>query len=303
VVETCDGVSNPCPSDAKKPSTTVCRSSAGVCDVADNCTGTTDVCPTDVFKPSSTVCRSAAGDCDAVENCTGSAASCPADLPLPDTDSDGFCDVIDDCPQVADPGQVDTDNDGEGDACDICTNTLPSYAERQKVLISKVAAPGGDDKLKIQGRCVPFVDDPLIDPLNNGIRVKMGDATGGVPLDVTLPPGAYDPVNRAGWKVHNFPTGLTALYKNAGTVIPLIQGIKTMKFVAKTGTGISKFKVIGKNGSYPIPNPAGLPVKVTLVAAPPISMNGQCCEMYFPGPAPDQPSCAFTGGGVNLKCK
>jgi hypothetical protein len=47
-----------------------CRSSAGVCDVAETCTGSSATCPADVFSTSATVCRSAAGVCDLAENCT-----------------------------------------------------------------------------------------------------------------------------------------------------------------------------------------------------------------------------------------
>jgi hypothetical protein len=58
---------------------TVCRASAGSCDVAETCNGTALSCPADGFASSSTVCRAAADVCDAAETCTGTSASCPAD--------------------------------------------------------------------------------------------------------------------------------------------------------------------------------------------------------------------------------
>ncbi|MCP4905758.1 MAG: S8 family serine peptidase, partial [bacterium] len=61
---------------------TVCRSSAGSCDVAEVCDGILDSCPTDVFEPITTVCRGAAGVCDAADTCDGATAICPADLKL-----------------------------------------------------------------------------------------------------------------------------------------------------------------------------------------------------------------------------
>jgi len=219
----------------------------------------------------------------------------------PDTDNDTFCDPIDNCPTVSNPGQEDTDNDTDGDACDICTNTLPSYADRGKVIVSKLNTPPGDDRAKIKGRCIPFQETPTIDPVTNGVRLVMQDALDNAPLDATIPGGAYSTVTKAGWKVHTFPTGLTAQYKNAGTVVPLVNGIKKLKFVIKSGLGITKFNATGKDGSYPIPG-NGLPVKVTFIADPPLGETGQCCEMFFPGPAP-APSCAFTGGGATAKCK
>src|SRR5205809_1144044 len=58
---------------------TVCRPSAGVCDVAETCDGTSNTCPSDSFLPASTVCRPLAGPCDVPEYCTGTSADCPPD--------------------------------------------------------------------------------------------------------------------------------------------------------------------------------------------------------------------------------
>jgi hypothetical protein len=273
-----------------------------VCDLAENCTGSGVNCPADAFKPATTVCRSAVGACDIAEQCTGSGAACPADAMSPDSDSDTVCDAIDDCPTVPDPAQTDSDNDGDGDACDICTNTLPSFADRGKVTVGKLNTPPGDDTAKIKGRCIPFQETPTIDPMTNGIRLVMQDNMDNAPLDATIPGGAYSSVTRAGWKVHTFPTGMTAQYKNAGTIVPLVQGIKKLKFVLKSGQGITKFNAVGKGGSYPIAQ-GNEPVKVTFIADPPLGETGQCCEMFFPGPPPGVPSCSFVGGGSTLRCK
>src|SRR5262245_14597836 len=42
---------------------------------------------------------------------------------IPDRDDDGVFDGLDNCPDVANPGQEDSDNNGVGDACDTCTDT------------------------------------------------------------------------------------------------------------------------------------------------------------------------------------
>jgi hypothetical protein len=176
----------------------------------------------------------------------GLGRACPADMVSPDTDSDTVCDAIDDCPTVPDPGQADSDNDGDGDACDICTNTLPSYADRGKVTIGKLVTPPGDDTAKIKGRCIPFQETPTVDPMTNGVRLVIQDKNDDTVADWTIPGGAYSTVTKAGWKVHTFPTGMTAQYKNAGTVVPLINGMKKVKFVMKSGQGITKFSSVAR---------------------------------------------------------
>jgi len=90
-----------------KPDTTMCRASAGICDLEEYCTGTDPSCPADAFEPASTECRASSGDCDLVEYCTGSSVDCPADLKSTDEcraavdecDAAEFCDgVSNDCP-------------------------------------------------------------------------------------------------------------------------------------------------------------------------------------------------------------
>src|SRR6185369_8668660 len=49
---------------AFRASTQTCRTSGGVCDVAENCTGSSPTCPTDGFVSSTTECRASAGVCD-----------------------------------------------------------------------------------------------------------------------------------------------------------------------------------------------------------------------------------------------
>src|SRR5881628_2617321 len=101
VAETCTGTSRDCPADGFPSATTICRASADACDVAETCTGTSTTCPADGLAPVTTVCRASAGPCDAVENCTGSSASCPADsfqsAATVCRASAGPCDVAENC--------------------------------------------------------------------------------------------------------------------------------------------------------------------------------------------------------------
>jgi hypothetical protein len=101
MAENCTGSSAACPADTVRASGFVCRSAAGVCDVAEYCNGASASCPADGFKSSATICRSKAGECDVVERCTGSSAPCPADAVAPEGTS---------CTSDQDPCT--------GDACD-----------------------------------------------------------------------------------------------------------------------------------------------------------------------------------------
>jgi cysteine-rich repeat protein len=86
---------------------------AGVCDPA---TGTCS----NPARSDGTVCDD--GDrCSGDDRCTG--GTCLG-TPLPDADADGFCDLVDVCPTIDDPGQADADGDGLGDACQ-CTAPAP----------------------------------------------------------------------------------------------------------------------------------------------------------------------------------
>lgn len=95
----------------------------GICDGV-------DVCPADADPAQEDGDGDGVGDlCDADRDGDGVSnadeAACganpddPDDLPA-DTDADGLCDALDQCPGDADPEQEDADGDGVGDACDLC---------------------------------------------------------------------------------------------------------------------------------------------------------------------------------------
>jgi cysteine-rich repeat protein len=103
LAETCTGSSGACPSDSK--STAVCRASGGVCDLgAEICDGTGNDCSADSLAASTVVCRASAGICDVAENCTGSTAVCPGDqflsASMPCRPASGICDISESCTGV-----------------------------------------------------------------------------------------------------------------------------------------------------------------------------------------------------------
>src|SRR5262249_60330900 len=118
-------------------------------------------------------------------------------------------------------------------------------------------APGGDDKISFKGFFTSVPLTPTIDPVTNGIRFLLVESTGAIPVDITIPPGAYNTANKAGWKVNGSGTSFT--YKNAGTVVPLGNGIQK-EWLKKLSSppGQFKFGVTGKNANYAV-NAANLP--------------------------------------------
>lgn len=96
VQELCDGTNLDCPPDLRRTST--CRPSRGDCDPAEVCDGTSAVCPPDELAAGS-VCRGSTGECDRAEVCTGDSVDCPLDefQDFGTLCSDGSCDGLGAC--------------------------------------------------------------------------------------------------------------------------------------------------------------------------------------------------------------
>jgi len=298
VAEVCSGSAATCPANAIASAGTVCRGAAGLCDVVESCNGVSTTCPADAVASSSVVCRPSAGECDVAESCNGSSVACPVDTGLPDGDADGVCDSADECPAIPDPSQADGDGDGLGDACDPCTNFLAVGMTKPNLVLSKLATPPGDDKLKFTGSMtVPA--SPNIDPLSNGgVRLILTDLLDAPVLDVTISGGQYDQLTREGWTVN--PAGTTYTYRNAGTVVPLVGGINKIVIKKNTRTpGLVTFSITAKNGSYPV-GAASLPLFATLILDPPFAANNQCGEVDFAAPGR---ICTFAAGPGVARCK
>jgi hypothetical protein len=78
-VDYCDGYNNECPNDKKKPTSTICRPKAGVCDEEEFCDGYNNNCPSDSKESNNTLCRAVYGPCDVAEYCDGYSNDCPFD--------------------------------------------------------------------------------------------------------------------------------------------------------------------------------------------------------------------------------
>src|SRR5919197_1538891 len=77
LAENCTGTSSACPTDVFKTSGTTCPDDGNPC-TTDVCSGASATC-THPAGNAGTVCRASAGVCDVAENCTGTSATCPTD--------------------------------------------------------------------------------------------------------------------------------------------------------------------------------------------------------------------------------
>jgi cysteine-rich repeat protein len=308
-----------------EPNTTVCRASAGVCDIAETCTGSSATCPSETFQSPSTVCREATGECDLAEHCSGASAECPSDSikangttctddgNVCSTDicngsstecqhpagnagavcraSTGACDTAETCTGAstscpADTGAPDSDGDGQCDAVDLCTNGVAITGAKLK--LSNFVTGPEDDKVNFSGT-LTFATPPTLDPITNGARVVVTDADGPL-IDAIVPAGAYNSATKTGWKVNK--SGTTWTFSSPTVVDDAIN-----KVVLKPKGSQITFIITGKKGAFAIP-PLTLPLQATLVLDPPLAMNGECGEANLTAA-----HCAFNAAQTTLICK
>jgi hypothetical protein len=201
-------------------------------------------------------------------------------------------------PPLTCPSTPDTDGDGIGDACDPCTN-LAAGQDRPKLMLRRLGV-NFQGRLVFKGTITHVPMSPTIDPVTKGVRVMIVDSAGSVPVDVSIAGGAYDGANLAGWRVNGSQTAW--LYKNAGAILPLNNGINKVELRLDATGGTLKFLVKGRNGNYPV-DTSHLPLTGSLVIDAPVATTGQCGEMTFPAAPPAKGSCASSSDGSAVRCK
>jgi uncharacterized delta-60 repeat protein len=170
------------------------------------------------------------------------------------------------------PALPDGDGDGTGDACDPCTGG--PAGEHATLKLTKILPPAGDDRMRlsIRGQLPPGAP---IDPLADGLRFAVEDATGATLLDTTIPPGSLDTSIDVGWAT----TGTRFRYRNRRAIVPRVEGVDgaTLRLSAD---GEVRLKIKGKNGSYAFDG-APLPLQLRVVLSPPRGDTGLCFEVDF----------------------
>ena len=180
---------------------------------------------------------------------------------------------------------------GGSDGSTFCSPEPCTPAVKQKLAVTKLLAPSGDERLTLKGQAA-LPSTLGLDPPADGVRVVVEDADDAAVLDTTISGGAYDPVSRIGWRIGGGGTSWT--YRNPGSHP---QGIRVVGVKIPRSTPLLvKFKVKGQNGAYSV---GTLPLRATLVLAPPVE---RCIAATWPATPPASPSCG-SPNAATVRCK
>jgi hypothetical protein len=160
----------------------------------------------------------------------------------------------------------------------------PATLTAVKLKIGRLTTPAGDDTLSLKAEAtLPL--SPAIDPVTTGLRVRLTGGSGGV-VEAMVPGGAYDRTTRIGWTQN--AAGTQWKYKN--TTCP-VAGIVAAKVKVVPATGLVRFSVSGRGGSYAVA-PGDLPLQANLLLDP----AGECGAATLAG-------CTFSSTGATLSCR
>jgi uncharacterized delta-60 repeat protein len=144
----------------------------------------------------------------------------------------------------------DTDGDGIADTCDLCTNA--SVASRGVLKFRRLGPPAGDDVLSLKvGGTIPV--SPPIDPVTDGVRLVLRDASGRTRLAARFPAVAM------------------------ARITPPIEGIDRVRVKVKRD-GRVNVSMSGRSGTYDV---GALPLTATVALAPPSTDDRRCLDLVF----------------------
>jgi cysteine-rich repeat protein len=280
--ETCDD-GNRLPFDCCSPTCqlvaagTPCRGAAGLCDLPETCDGVSQTCPADQVAPAGTSCRAPAGACDVGEVCTGTSPSCPPDLGPPDADGDGVGDLCDPCPG----------------------NPRTTVLAKPRLGLASYDAVAGNDEFLLDA-VLPLSSAAaaFLDPVTDGLEIAIGAAGDPGSLDVTLPPGAYDPATGQGWKAAK--SGREWSFRGADPLLPVTTA--TIELVLDTAGPRAVVTASGNRRSFAETIPA-LPLSLRLVLDPPLATSVTCGGAVFSGAGGPPPTCELRSRGTALSCR
>ncbi len=166
-----------------------------------------------------------------------------------------------------------------------------------KLKVANLDTPPGDDTLTMKGT-IPLAHpfSPPIDPIMNGIRLRLQDSGGTPVVDVNIPGGAFDILARKGWTSN--PKRTAWRYQDAAGINGGITKVLLRdKSIADRG-GLIVFTITGRQSSYAVAlGSEALRVIVTFDAA-----AQQRGEIQFNAAGQTPPRCEFEKNGEMLKC-
>ena len=205
---------NPCTDDSCNAGTCINTDNSAPCDDGDLCTEN-DMCSLGSCQPGTPIicntpglCEASMGvcieglcsypaatdgtSCDDSDICTENdmciSGICQGTTGACDSDGDGIQDDVDNCPNIANPNQVDIDSDGIGDACDLCPSDPANTCDPGDV--------DGDGIQNTADNCPGKANANQTDSDSDG----MGDACDYCPNDAT---NACDPGDVDGDGIQN----------------------------------------------------------------------------------------------------
>ena len=169
-------------------------------------------------------------------------------------------------------------------------------SEKDQMVLTKLGDPLGAQKLNVKGQTLldhPFV--PALDPIENGARIEIRDASENEVIDVQVPGGAFDAVTETGWKAN--AKGTTYTFKSKAGVEGITKVV--LKWGNKKEPGLLKYKVIGKNMSLPVDS-GELPLSAQVRLDSAQNNTGQCGQLQYD----ELPKlCGYDANGGKVLCR
>jgi hypothetical protein len=167
---------------------------------------------------------------------------------------------------------------------------------RPLVKATNFATGAGDDKLKYRATLI-FDDAVSISPHDDGFLLLVEDGNGDLLVDLDVPAGLYDPVDRSGWVPT--PNGRKYQFLTRTPVSGMIPKVVLKWNPKKTNEVVVIARA--KKGDFAL-SPVALPLKATVFLKPSDPVTTLCAEAEFPGPKP-LPYCKQSGNGVSVRCR